>query len=66
MSCSWVMRQDGDARSMFQALEDVHHLDTRAAVEVAGRFVGQEDGRVVDERPARWRRAAAAAESWFG
>src|SRR5437879_11379668 len=31
-------------------LEDVHHLDARAAVKIARRLVGQNDGRVVQQR----------------
>ena len=38
-------------RSRLRRWKIVHHLDARAGVEVAGRLVGQQDRRVVDERP---------------
>src|SRR5215212_7590267 len=41
---------DCNAALLFEALEDVHHLDAGAAVEVSGRLVGEEDRRIVQER----------------
>src|SRR4051812_20196885 len=41
---------DGDAALDIQFLEDVHDLDRRAGIEVARRFVGEQDRRLVDER----------------
>ena len=41
---------DREAALAVQPLEDVHHLDARARVEVARRLVGQQDRRAVDER----------------
>ncbi len=42
-------QHDGDAALHVQALENVHDLDARPRVEVAGRLVRQEDRRLVDE-----------------
>ena len=39
-----------DAALLVQALEDAHDLDARARVEVAGRLVGEQNRRLVDER----------------
>ena len=41
---------DGDAALAVQPLEDAHDLDAGARVEVAGRLVGEEQRRLVDER----------------
>src|SRR5579862_7654701 len=43
--------QDGDAALGVELLKNVHDLDAGARVEVPGRLVGQENGRVVDQRP---------------
>ena len=40
-----------DAALRIQPLEDLHDLDARARVEVAGRLVRQDDGGFVDQRP---------------
>ena len=50
---------DGVARFV-QALEERHDLDAGLRVEVAGRLVGEQDRRVVDER-ARDRHALTLA-----
>ena len=50
MSSSCVMSTHRDAALLVQALEDAHHFDARPRVEVAGRLVGQQDRRVVDQR----------------
>ena len=42
--------QHRDAALEVQPLEDPHHLDAGARVEVAGRLVGEQDRRVGDER----------------
>src|SRR5262245_32095432 len=41
---------DGDAAFRVEALEDAHHLDARARVEVARGFIGQQQRWLVDER----------------
>src|SRR6266571_4561621 len=41
---------DADAALDVQLLKDAHHLDAGARIEVAGRLVGKEKRRVVDER----------------
>jgi hypothetical protein len=41
---------DGDAALVLEPLEDIHHLDAGAAVEVAGRLVREEDRRIVEQR----------------
>src|SRR5471030_1751208 len=41
---------DRDAALVLEPLEDVHHLDARAAVEIAGWLVGEENRRVVEQR----------------
>src|SRR5689334_12747085 len=43
-------QHDGDAALHVQALEDVHDFHARARIEVAGRLVGEQDRRLVDER----------------
>src|SRR5258705_1771353 len=42
---------DGDAALDVEALEDAHHLDARLRVEIAGRLVGEQQRRVVHQRP---------------
>ena len=42
-------QQHRDAALLIQTLEDVHHLDAGARVQVAGRLVRQEDGGLVDQ-----------------
>ena len=44
-------QHDDRAPGLVQALEQGHQLGTAAAVEGAGRFVGQDHRRVVDQRP---------------
>ena len=44
-------QEHGDAALRVQPLEDFHHLDARARVQIAGRLIRQDDGRFVDERP---------------
>jgi len=41
--------QHGDAALDVQPLKNVHDLDARPRVEVAGRLVGQQDGRLCHE-----------------
>ena len=41
--------QHGDAVLPIQALQNVHDLTARFRVEVAGRLIGQQDGRRRDE-----------------
>ena len=43
-------QHDGQPALVVQPLEDPHHLDARARVEVAGRLVGEQQRRVVDQR----------------
>src|SRR6186997_3093984 len=43
-------QHDGDAALDVEALEQPHHLDAGSRIEVAGRLVGQQDRRVVDQR----------------
>ena len=43
-------QEDRDAALRVQPLEDAHHFDAGARVEVAGRLVGQDDRRLVDQR----------------
>ena len=50
----------GDAALDIQPLEQSHHLDAGPRVEVAGRLVGEQDRRVVDQR-ARDRHALLLA-----
>ena len=42
--------EHGDAALVVQPLEDAHDLDAGARVEVAGRLVGEDDRRLVDQR----------------
>ena len=35
---------------LVEPLENVHDLETGAAIEVAGRLIGEDDFRIVDER----------------
>ena len=42
---------DGDAALDVEPLEDAHHLDAGARIEVAGRLVGKQQRRVVHQRP---------------
>src|SRR5262249_30171625 len=44
-------QDDGNSAAVFQLLKDVHHLNAGAAVEMAGRLVGEEDRWSVQERP---------------
>ena len=44
-------QQHRDAAAAIQLLKQVHHLDAGPGVEVAGRLVGQQDRRLVDQRP---------------
>ena len=41
---------NGNPLNFVQLLEDRHDLGARFGVQVAGRFVGQDDGRIVDQR----------------
>ena len=43
-------QQDGDALLGIQALKDAHHFDARSRVEVAGRLVGENQRRLIDQR----------------
>ena len=43
--------QDDGVAGTVQALEDRHDLDAGLRVEIAGRLVREQDGRIVDERP---------------
>src|SRR5215510_15635886 len=43
--------QQRDAAFAVEPLEDLHDLDRSAAVERASRLVGQDDRRVIDQRP---------------
>ena len=47
-----LVRDEHDRQALLavEPLEDVHHLDARARIEVAGRLVGQQQLRVVHER----------------
>ncbi len=49
MSGSWVTSDDGVA-GLVQAREQGHDLDAGLRIEVTGRFVGEQDRRIVDER----------------
>src|ERR1700748_2947423 len=40
---------DGDA-ALVELLKNCHDLDTRSAVEIAGRFIRQQDFRIIDQR----------------
>ena len=43
-------QDDRNAALIFQSLKNVHDLDARAAVEIAGRLVGEHNRRIVEER----------------
>ena len=43
--------EDDGVAGGVEALEDGHDLDAGLRVEVAGRLVGEQDRRIVDERP---------------
>ena len=52
--CSWAMSSSCVTMTMVmplivEFLEHAHDLDAGLAVEVAGRFVGQQEGRLVDQ-----------------
>ena len=49
-----------------QPLEDAHHLDARAGVEVAGRLVGQQQHRRFTSARAIATRCCWPPDSWFG
>src|SRR3990167_2174662 len=47
-----LMRHEHDgAAGIVQFLENRHHLQSGLGVEVAGRLIGEDDLRIVDERP---------------
>src|SRR5215472_3507058 len=46
------MRHQHDSQpAVIQVLEDLHDLDRGAAVQVAGRLIGEQDRRAIDQRP---------------
>ena len=45
------MRDHDDEAVLGDVLQDIHHLHARLAVERAGRLVGEQNVRIVDERP---------------
>ena len=45
------MRDHDDEAVLGDVLQDLHHLHARLAVERAGRLVGEQNVRIVDERP---------------
>ena len=45
------MRDHDDEAVLGDVFEDLHHLHARLAVERAGRLVGEQNVRIVDERP---------------
>ena len=54
-----VRDQDDRVALLVQALEQRHDFVAGRGVEVAGRLVGEQDGRVDSRARARWRRAGA-------
>ncbi len=44
-------QDDRDALLHVQSLEDAHDLGAGLGIQVAGRLVGQDDARLVDQRP---------------
>src|SRR5512139_2427858 len=57
---------DGQALLLVEGLEDVHDLRARLAVEIAGRLVGQDQGRIVEQGPGDGHALLLAARQLVG
>ena len=63
---SVVGHQDTGLAFPVQTLQDLHHLGARFAIQVAGGFIGQDEARVVRQRPGDGHPLPLPPESWRG